>query len=248
MKVLKIMPMGAALLALGLGLVSIAPSPASARDEDQGSGNQRVIITQGDDRDNNGDNDRDSNSGYLGVQVQRLSSALRRAKGIPESTEGTLVNNVEDQGPADEGGIKRGDVILEVNHESTPNPGELVQTVRGLEPGKKVPVRIWRNGVTRTLTLTVGSRPEGSGTPPMPPMPNWGGPGDGPDSPPDQPRMQIMRRNRDDLERQIQDLQQQVARLRTEVQDLRQEVSHRDRDDNRNEDRDRDKDNNKEGD
>src|SRR5689334_21161452 len=115
MKVLKMMPMGAALLALGLGLVSIAPSPASARDEDQGSGYQKkVIITQGDDRDSNGDNDRDSNSGYLGVQVQRLSSALRRAKGIPESTEGTLVNNVEEQGPADEGGIKRGDVILEV--------------------------------------------------------------------------------------------------------------------------------------
>lgn len=258
MKVLKMLPMGAALVALGLGLVSVAASPASARDEDQGSGYQKkVIITQEDDRDNNGDNDRDSNSGYLGVQVQRLTSALRRAKGIPESTEGTLVNNVEDQGPADEGGIKRGDVILEVNHDATPNPGELVQTVRGLEPGKKVSVKIWRNGLTRTLTLTVGSRPEGSGTPPMPPMPSWGGPGDGPDSPPDQPRVQIMRRNRDDLERQIRDLQEQVARLRSEdlarlereIRDLQQQIGRKDRDrddhDNNNEDRDRD---NNEGD
>jgi len=253
MKVLKMMPMGAALLALGLGLVSVVPSPASARDEDQGSG--KVIITQGDDRDNNGDNDRDSNSGYLGVQVQRLSSTLRRAKGIPESTEGTLVNNVEDQGPADEGGIKRGDVILEVNHESTPNPGELVQTVRGLEPGKKVSVKIWRNGLTRTVTLTVGSRPEGSGTPPMPPTPNWGGPGDGPDSPPDQPRMQVMRRNRADLEGQIRDLQEQIARLRTEdlarlereIHDLQQQIGGRknhDRDDNDNQNEDRDRGNN----
>jgi hypothetical protein len=254
MKVLKMMPMGAALLALGLGLVSVVPSPAIARDEKSATGDswKGVRIVQEDDR----DNDRDANSGYLGVQVQRLTSALRRAKGIPESTEGTLVNNVEDQGPADEGGIKRGDVILQVNREATPNPGELVQTVRGLEPGKKVPVQIWRNGVTRTLTLTVGSRPEGSGSPPMPPMPNWGGPGDSQDSPPDQPRVQIMRRNRDDLERQIRDLQEQLARLRSEdlarlereIHDLQQQVGGRgrDRDDHgkRDEDRDQDNDNN----
>jgi hypothetical protein len=253
MKVLKMVPMGAALLALGLGLVSVAPSPASARDEDQGTTYQRKVIriAQEDDRDNDQNNDRDSNSGYLGVQVQRLTAALRRAKGIPESTEGTLVNNVEDQGPADEGGIKRGDVILQVNHESTPNPSELVRTVQALDPGKKVPVQIWRNGVTRTLTLTVGSRPEGSEMPPMPPMPSWGGPGDSRDTPPDQPRMQILRRNRDDLERQIQDLQEQLARLRSEdlarlereIRDLRQEMGRRDRDrnddGNRNEDRDR---------
>jgi hypothetical protein len=248
MKVLKIVPMGAALLALGLGLVSVAPSPASARDEDPQTSYQKKVIriAQEDDRDNARDNDRDSNSGYLGVQVQRLTSALRRAKGIPGSMEGTLVNNVEDQGPADEGGIKRGDVILQVNHESTPNPSDLVQTVRGLEPGKKVPVQIWRNGVTRNVTLTVGSRPEGSAMPPMPPMPNWNGPGNSPDSPPDQPRIQIMRRNRDDLEQQIRDLQEQVAQLRSEVRDLRQQMGlkNNDRHDNDNQNEDRDRDNN----
>jgi hypothetical protein len=252
MKGLKMLPMGAALLALGLGLVSVAPSPASARDA-QGSKHQRMVVrvAQADDRDNEGNNDRDSNSGYLGVQVQRLTAALRRAKGIPESTEGTLVNNVEEQGPADAGGIKRGDVILQVNHESTPNPSDLVQTVRGLEPGKKVPVQIWRNGATRILTLTVGSVPEGSEMPPMPPMPNWGGRGDSRDVPP-APGMQMFRRNRDDLESQIRELQDALARLRSEdlarlereIRDLRQQIGRkgRDRNDdgNRNEDRDRD--------
>jgi hypothetical protein len=238
MKVLKIVPMGA-LLALGLGLASVAPSPASARDEDPGTYQRKVIRVAQED-------DRDSNSGYLGVQVQRLTAALRRAKGIPESTEGTLVNNVEDQGPAAEGGIKRGDVILQVNHESTPNPGDLVRTVGGLDPGKKVPVQIWRNGVTRTLTLTVGSRPEGSEMPPTPPMPSWSGPGDSRDTPPDQPRVQILRRNRDDLERQIQDLQDQVTRLRNEVRDLRQQMGLKGRghDDEGDKNGDQDKDNN----
>jgi membrane-associated protease RseP (regulator of RpoE activity) len=234
MKGVKMLPMGAALLALGLGLVSVAPSPASARDENQGTKHQRMLVrvAQADDRDNERDsNDRDSNSGYLGVQAQRLTAALRRAKGIPESTEGTLVNNVEDQGPADKAGIKRGDVILQVNREATTNPADLVQTVRGLEPGKKVPVQIWRNGSTRTLTVTVGSVPEGSEMPGMPPMPNWSGPGDSHDMPP-APGMQMFRRNRDDLQSQIQDLREEVARLRNEVRDLRQEMGRRGRDHN----------------
>ncbi len=197
------------------------------------------------------------------MQVQRLTAALRRAKGIPESMEGTLVSNVEDGSPADDAGIKRGDVILEVNHEATPNPRDLVQTVSGLRPGKRTSVQIWRDGVTRAVTLTVGSRPAGSDvpTPPAPPqMPNWGGPGPGDSRDmPDNGRMQILRRNRDDLARQVQDLQEQLTRLRNEDlarlereirelrSDLRQQMDRkdRDRDDrNRTEDRDRDQGNN----
>jgi len=258
MKVLKMVPIGAALFALSLGLSSIAPSPASARDEEGTNYRGKLIRAAEEDRDN--DSDRASDSGYLGVQVQRLTAALRRAKGIPESTEGTLVSNVEDGSPADDAGVKRGDVILEVNHESTPNPKDLVQTVSGLRPGRKTSVLIWRDGVTRTMTLTVGSRPAGSDVPSPPQMPNWGGPGPGdPRDMPDNGRMQILRRNRDDLERQVRDLQEQLARLRNEdlarlereIRELRSELRQqmdrkdRDRDDrNRNDDRDRDQDQN----
>src|SRR2546425_2388915 len=253
MKVVKMVPIGAALFALSLGLSSIAPSLASARDEDRGTNYERKLIRVAEeDRDNDGD--RASDSGYLGVQVQRLTAALRRAKGIPESTEGTLVSSVEEGSPADEGGIKRGDVILEVNHEATPNPKDLVQTVSGLRPGRKTSVLVWRDGVTRRVTLTVGSRPAGSDMPPPPQMPNWGGPGDSRDMP-DNGRMQILRRNRDDLERQVRDLQDQLTRLRNEdlarlereIRELRSDLQqqmdrkNRDRDDrNRNEDRDQD--------
>jgi len=258
MKVLKMVPVGAALFALSLGLSSIAPSVVSARDEDSGTKyEQKVIRVAQSDRDA-----RDANSGYLGVQVQRLTAALRRAKGIPETTEGTLVNNVEDQSPADDGGVKRGDVILEVNRQSTPDPSDLVRTVGDLEPGRKVSLLIWRDGVTRTLTLTVGSRPEGRDAPPPPPkVPDWGGRGPGdPRDMPDNGRMQIMRRNRDDIERQVRDLQDQVASLRKEIQQLRSDLQlqmnrgyrgrdeDRNRGDDRNRSNDRDQNNDNEGD
>jgi len=244
MKAFKLMPMGAALLALGLGLFSSAiPSPASARDEDSGARGQAIIRVAQEDR----DQDNDSDSGYLGVQVQRLSASLRRAKGIPESTEGTLVSSVEDQSPADQAGIKRGDVILQVNREDTSNPGDLVRIVRSLDPGRRVSVQVWRDGVTRTFTLRVGARPEGSEMRVPPTPPSWNGPGDDREmrDMPDGTKMQILRRNRDDLERQVQELKEQISRLEREIHEMQaqinQQQNRRDHDDRyRNDDRDRD--------
>ena len=246
MKLLKWMPLGAALFAMGLGLSSAALTASRADDEDtKGGTEKKVIRVAPPDR-----AERDSQAGYLGVQVQRLTAALRRAKGIPESTEGTLVNNVEDGSPADNGGIRRGDVILEVNHEATRDPSDLVQLVRDLEPGSKVPVLIWRDGVRKTLNLKVGSRPEGSDTPPTP---GWEGPGGDRGGPDGGPRMQMFRRNQGDLERQLRDIQEQLsklrdedlARLEREIRDLRADLqrggildNNRDRD--RSDDRDRD--------
>jgi len=248
MKAFTLVPMGALLM---LGLVSAVPSPASARDKDSGtSTGMSIIRVSDDDRDQdrdrvrNRDEDNDSDNGYLGVQVQRMTAALRRAKGIPESTEGTLVTSVEDGSPADDAGIKRGDVILHVNREETSDPGDLVRVVRALNPGRRVPVQIWRDGVTRTLTLRVGSRPEGSDMR-MPPMPNWNpGPGDESETRdmPDGSRMQILRGNRADLERQLQELKNQVARLEQEIHDLQAQMNNR-RDHDDRDDRDRDRDN-----
>lgn len=228
----KMVPMGAALLALGLGLVSAVP--ASARDN--ATKEPTIIRIAQVDR----DEDRNSDSGYLGVQVQRLTPSLRRAKGIPESTEGTLVSSVEEGSPADDAGLKRGDVILEVNRQETPDPGELIRVVRGLEPGRRISVQIWRDGVTRTYNLKVGSRPSGSDVPAPPAPPRWEDrDGNAPEMP-DRSRIQILRRSREDLERQIRELQAQVDRLEREIRDLQQQMNRRGRGDRYRDDRDRD--------
>ena len=225
MRLLKWMPLGAALFAMGLGLSSAALSPSRADDEDTKGGTEKKVT-----RITRDGEERDAQAGYLGVQVQRLTAALRRAKGIPESTEGALVNTVEDGSPADNGGIRRGDLILEVNHEATRDPSDLVQLVRDLEPGSRVPVLIWRDGVRKTLNLKVGSRPEGRDTPM--PMPGWEGPGGDRGGPDGGPRMQILRRNQGDLQQQLRDIQEQLsklrdedlARLEQEIRDLRSDL------------------------
>ncbi len=253
MKLRKLLPLGAALLAMGLSLSSPAVSPARADDEDTKDRTEKKIIRIRGDQDVP---DRDSGAGYLGVQVQRLTDPLRRARGIPKSVDGTLISNVEDNGPADQAGLKRGDVILAVNRDETESPSDLIRVVRDLNPGSRVPVEIWRNGSSRTVPITVGSRPDRDDLPASPPMPGWegsDGPGGGVDN---GTRMQIFRRDRVDLERQLRDIQDQLsklreedfARLEREIRQLRADLlrerglERRDRDQREDRDRDNDED------
>jgi serine protease Do len=50
----------------------------------------------------------------LGMAVQELTPEIARSLGMSES-KGVVVTNVEDGSPADEAGVQRGDVVLEVN-------------------------------------------------------------------------------------------------------------------------------------
>jgi len=238
---------GAALLMAGLALASAGIAPARADDESQNQPQRKMIRIERGDRDNS-----DPSGGYLGVQVQRLTSSLRRARNIPESVEGTLVSGVEDGSPADDAGIKRGDVILEVNHHDTESPSDLVETVRGLDPGDRASILVWRDGSRRNFSVTVGTRPEGGDVPAPPPMPRWEGrlPDNGSNGS-DFSNLGPMMRRRADVDRQLSELQDQLsklreedARLEQELQQLRQDMERmqgkgRDRDqDNRDRDND----------
>jgi serine protease Do len=56
----------------------------------------------------------------LGMTVQELTPEIARNLGVSES-KGVVVTNVEDGTPADEAGIRRSDVIVEVNQKKVEN-------------------------------------------------------------------------------------------------------------------------------
>jgi serine protease Do len=56
----------------------------------------------------------------LGMTVQELTPEIARSLGVSES-KGLVVTNVEDGTPADEAGIRRGDVIVEINQKKVEN-------------------------------------------------------------------------------------------------------------------------------
>ena len=97
--------------------------------------------------------------GYLGVTVGEVDERYKAAFGL-ETTDGVLVQSVEPGGPADRAGLRRGDVVLEVNGNRVDSSRELIDAVSYAGPRKPVTMRIVRDGRAQQLDVTTGERPD----------------------------------------------------------------------------------------
>ncbi|MDR2675792.1 MAG: DegQ family serine endoprotease [Opitutaceae bacterium] len=111
--------------------------------------------------------------GYIGVVVQNITPAFAEQFDL-DKTEGALVAEIVDGGPADKAGLKTGDVITEFNKKPVKDARALKLTVANVAPGQTVPVTVARDGKTETLELKVGELPRDPGDPADPAD---GGPG-----------------------------------------------------------------------
>ena len=96
--------------------------------------------------------------GWLGVGIQELTYELAKDFGLDEPS-GALVTDVFDGTPAAEAGIKRGDVILEVDQTPIRDRDHLINVVAAIDVGREVGVKISRRGKERLLKITLGKRP-----------------------------------------------------------------------------------------
>jgi serine protease Do len=96
--------------------------------------------------------------GYLGVMIQDVTPALAKQFQLKEP-KGALVGNVEPNGPAEKAGFKDGDVLLEFNGKNIIDGRQLRLTVAETAPGTTVPVKIWRDGATKNLEVTIKQLP-----------------------------------------------------------------------------------------
>jgi len=74
----------------------------------------------------------------------------------PSHNAGVLVQSVDFDGPAARGGIKVGDVVVELDGQLVPDMGALVVDARMLQPGDTASLRIWRNEQLLMLDIEVG--------------------------------------------------------------------------------------------
>ena len=185
---------------------------------------------------NNEEETADQKGGYLGVQVQDITRALKRARDLP-SDEGALVNRVEDESPADNAGIRRGDVIVSVDDKSIGDSSELIDAVRSLKPGKEVDVVVLRGDQRKTFSVELGERPKNQiGIAPGF-LPRWRdseGVWNVPTPPPGAPSPQLEFRGQrmEGLQESLRALHEQlrvlreteIPRLEEELQQLREEL------------------------
>jgi serine protease Do len=96
--------------------------------------------------------------GYLGILPQDLSPALAKEFGRSESG-GVLVGQVEPGTPAAKAGLQRGDIILQVNGQDVNGREDLSTRIAALEPGTPVQLKVWRNGKTLEIPITLATLP-----------------------------------------------------------------------------------------
>ncbi|NWG53109.1 MAG: trypsin-like peptidase domain-containing protein [Hydrogenophilaceae bacterium] len=99
--------------------------------------------------------------GWFGVagQTQGLSQALTRRLGL-KTTSGVLVIAIVEGGPAHEAGVRVGDVVLALDGEITATVDDIHRLLTRETIGKRLKLRVLRDGALVELTLTVSARPE----------------------------------------------------------------------------------------
>jgi len=97
--------------------------------------------------------------GYLGITIQGLDADMAKAFGLPQGG-GALVGDVSPNSPAAKAGIQRGDVILELNGQKVNSPDDLSVHVSQMPPGSVAHLKVFRNGQTRDVDITLGEFPE----------------------------------------------------------------------------------------
>ena len=99
--------------------------------------------------------------GHLGVLVQSVSPDIAKAFGLSKGG-GALVGDVTPGSPAAKAGIARGDIILEMNGQAVNGPDDLSVRVSQTPPGTNVHLKVFRDGQTRDVEVTLSESTEKS--------------------------------------------------------------------------------------
>jgi serine protease Do len=97
--------------------------------------------------------------GYLGVHIQELTPELARAFGLKDGG-GVLIGDVSPDTPAAQAGLKKGDVILQVNGQPVNAPNQLQVQISQFAPGTPIKLQLWHNGASQNVSLKLAELSE----------------------------------------------------------------------------------------
>ncbi len=97
--------------------------------------------------------------GWLGITIQDITPEIAQKFGHKELN-GALVGESLPESPAEEAGLRRGDIVLKYGGKKVTGPSALKNMVARSRPGQKVPVLVLREKKQLRIIVTVGERPE----------------------------------------------------------------------------------------
>ena len=97
--------------------------------------------------------------GWIGVYVQQVTPEIAESLDLKDDN-GALVADVTAGGPAEKAGVKRGDIIVEVNGSTIDEMPDLPKMVASHAPGTKTKLKVIRNGKEKVLNIKLGELPD----------------------------------------------------------------------------------------
>lgn len=89
----------------------------------------------------------------FGMTVQELTPELANRLGYDDDEEGVVVSNVDPDGPAAEAGMRRGDVIKEVNRKKVTSTGEFTEIMDDISADENILLFVKRGADTLYVVL-----------------------------------------------------------------------------------------------
>ena len=89
----------------------------------------------------------------IGVSVRDVDDADVEREGLSTAT-GALVGSVRDDSPADEAGVRAGDIVIEFDGERIRSARQLTRVVRETPPGRTVSIAVMREGDRQAFHIT----------------------------------------------------------------------------------------------
>jgi serine protease DegQ len=96
--------------------------------------------------------------GWIGVEAQEITAELAESFGLPD-VEGALIAGVVRSSPADQAGIRPGDVLLAIDGKSVKDPQSMLDLIAALKPGEQSTFRMRRDRGITELPVKIGKRP-----------------------------------------------------------------------------------------
>ncbi|BHH85399.1 DegQ family serine endoprotease [Desulforhopalus sp. 52FAK] len=96
--------------------------------------------------------------GWLGVVIQNVDKDLADSFGLKQAG-GILVSEVQKDSPASAAGIKRGDVIIELDGTVLDDVSDLRNRVALISPNSKTVLLVIRDGREKKIQVTIGEQP-----------------------------------------------------------------------------------------
>lgn len=97
--------------------------------------------------------------GYLGITGGEIDRTMAQALGL-EKPQGVIVGGVQQDSPANEAGLREGDVIKSVNGQQIEGWASFRTEIASMQPGDEVDLGVIRDGDEQNITVTLGELPD----------------------------------------------------------------------------------------